>query len=442
MEEEDIVLVAKELLSEKESAESKECSSHWPRKDRSQWLITLMASTASIYVTRIIMPLCEPTLALDMGWNKRESGLVLSSFFWGYLITQIPGGFLSDVYGAERLLLWAVTGCSLSTLVIPLVASQKVTSPITLVLISRLALGVFQGIYYPSLYSLLAKSLPISERSSCSAFALAGGPVGSLVIGGLGSLVLARCGWRWVFLSFGSIGLLWAVLWKKIFIDHNSQMNPTYSPSHTKSEQSSARKNVPWGKIISEPAIWAVVIVHFCHNCMYFTLISWMPTYFHENFPESQGWVFNVVPYIGNFVGKLGGGYVADKMIKMGFSVAFTRKFLETLGTCVPALVLLSTSQAVHFWQALVCMSMALCLCGASTSGSLMNIQDLSPGFAGSISGVVFTISAIPGVLGVYATGYILHVTNSWTTVFQLTAVICTAGCAVYNVFAKGHKIL
>ena len=32
----------------------------------------------------------------------------------------------------------------------------------------------------------------------------------------------------------------------------------------------------------------AIIIVHFCHNCMYFTVISWLPTYFHDNFPDAK----------------------------------------------------------------------------------------------------------------------------------------------------------
>ncbi|XP_014675137.1 PREDICTED: putative inorganic phosphate cotransporter isoform X2 [Priapulus caudatus] len=32
-------------------------------------------------------------------WDKRTQGLILSSFFWGYLCTQIPGGLLAKKYG-------------------------------------------------------------------------------------------------------------------------------------------------------------------------------------------------------------------------------------------------------------------------------------------------------------------------------------------------------
>ncbi|KAK3743845.1 hypothetical protein QZH41_011851, partial [Actinostola sp. cb2023] len=270
-------------------------------------------------------------------------GLILSSFFWGYLITQVPGGFLSDVYGAERLVMWAIVGSSLSTLAIPLVVSPSfikvvpLVSPIVLIVIVRVLLGCSQGVFYPSLYSLIGKSLPINDRSSGSAKASAGGPIGSLLVGSLGSLMLAHYGWRMVFLVFGSYGLVWAVIFFKYFITRNSaviNMNGGSKKEKTTTLIKTPKTEiiVPWGKIMREPSIWAVVIVHFCHNCMYFNLISWLPTYFHEKYPDAPGWVFNVLPYVANLIGKIVGGQVADKMIQNGmkcFSVAFVRKSLE-----------------------------------------------------------------------------------------------------------------
>jgi ACS family sodium-dependent inorganic phosphate cotransporter len=31
-------------------------------------------------------------IAAEQGWSSSTRGLVLASFYWGYIITQIPGG--------------------------------------------------------------------------------------------------------------------------------------------------------------------------------------------------------------------------------------------------------------------------------------------------------------------------------------------------------------
>jgi ACS family sodium-dependent inorganic phosphate cotransporter-like MFS transporter 9 len=56
-----------------------------------------------------------PAASLDLHWSKTEVGTVLSSFFWGYALTQILGGYLSDRFGAERVLLAAGLGWGLVT---------------------------------------------------------------------------------------------------------------------------------------------------------------------------------------------------------------------------------------------------------------------------------------------------------------------------------------
>ena len=56
-----------------------------------------------------------PATSKDLHWSKTEVGTVLSSFFWGYALTQILGGYLSDRFGAERVLFAAGLGWGLVT---------------------------------------------------------------------------------------------------------------------------------------------------------------------------------------------------------------------------------------------------------------------------------------------------------------------------------------
>jgi ACS family sodium-dependent inorganic phosphate cotransporter len=34
-------------------------------------------------------------MANELGWSATERGLVSSSFFWGYSLTQVPAGWLA-----------------------------------------------------------------------------------------------------------------------------------------------------------------------------------------------------------------------------------------------------------------------------------------------------------------------------------------------------------
>lgn len=38
----------------------------------------------------------------EFDWSHDVQGVILSSFFYGYIVTQIPGGYLAATYGGKR----------------------------------------------------------------------------------------------------------------------------------------------------------------------------------------------------------------------------------------------------------------------------------------------------------------------------------------------------
>lgn len=61
-------------------------------------------------------------MAQDFGWSPTVAGLVQSSFFWGYMLSQIPGGYLSSRFGGRRTLPVGVGLWSAATAAVPFLA--------------------------------------------------------------------------------------------------------------------------------------------------------------------------------------------------------------------------------------------------------------------------------------------------------------------------------
>jgi len=66
-----------------------------------------------------------------------------------------------------------------------------------------------------------------------------------------------------------------------------------------------------------------------------------MPTYFHDNFPQAQSWIFNVIPWMLMIPGVIIAGWFSNRLIHKGYTVGQTRKICESLCGCTEAFCLI-----------------------------------------------------------------------------------------------------
>ena len=70
-----------------------------------------------VNISVAIIPMAE-----EYGWSSTISGLIQSSFFWGYMLTQIPGGYVTSRIGGRRVLPAGVALWSAATAGVPVLA--------------------------------------------------------------------------------------------------------------------------------------------------------------------------------------------------------------------------------------------------------------------------------------------------------------------------------
>ncbi len=74
--------------------------------------------------------------------------------------------------------------------------------------------------------------------------------------------------------------------------------------------------------------------------------MSWMPTYFHDNFPAAKSWVFNIVPWMLQIPAIWCASFVTRKVLSKGFEVGQARKFSEAICMGTEAVCLLLIGKA------------------------------------------------------------------------------------------------
>ncbi|XP_061615426.1 solute carrier family 17 member 9b isoform X3 [Phyllopteryx taeniolatus] len=383
-------------------------NNNWPRPVARVWTVVLLLGTCLLYCARVAMPICAVSMAEKFNWSKKESGMVLGSFFWGYCFTQVFGGYVSDRLkfmpsslcvhrvGGEKVLLLSAAAWGSMTAFTPILA-HFCSQPIFSMTLARFLMGLLQGVHYPSLASLCSQKVVESERGFLMSTVGSGSYLGTLVIGGAGSLMLDLYGWESVFYVSGLLAVMWAYcMWKYLLKGEGPII--TLESLGSGGPQSKVTKR-HWLRLFKQPAVCAVIITHLCTASTFFTLLSWLPTFFKDTFPDAKGWVFNVIPWLVAIPSSLFSGYLSDHLISKGFDTTSVRKLMQFFSMGISSVFTLLLCGNTTFPWATAFVSATMGLTTFSHSGVSVNVQDLAPSCAGALFGVMNTCGAFSVVL-------------------------------------------
>ncbi|XP_073152044.1 ascorbate transporter, chloroplastic isoform X1 [Henckelia pumila] len=417
----------------------------WWEQFPKRWVMVLLCFSAFLLcnMDRVNMSIAILPMSKEFNWNSATVGLIQSSFFWGYLLTQIVGGIWADKIGGKVVLGFGVVWWSTATMLTPLAA--KLGLPFLLVM--RAFMGIGEGVAMPAMNNLLSKWIPVSERSRSLALVYSGMYLGSVIGLAFSPMLIHNFGWPSVFYSFGSLGTIWFAMWLS-----KAYSSPKEDPHLSMEEKAlilggSLSKEpvseIPWKKILSKAPVWALIISHFCHNWGTFILLTWMPTYYNQvlKFNLTESGLLCVLPWLTMAVFANIGGWIADTLVSKGLSITSVRKIMQSIGFLGPAFFLTQLSKVNTPALAVLCMACCQGSDAFSQSGLYSNHQDIGPRYAGVLLGLSNTAGVLAGVFGTAATGYILQ-KGSWDDVFKVAVVLYIIGTLVWNFFSTGEKVL
>lgn len=151
-------------------------------------------------------------------WSEAIQGVILSSFYFGYIITHIPGGMVVEKLGGKITLMAGIASTSILTFLTP---ASIAYGGSTLLIINRVIMGLCQGFIYASVFGLLAAWIPLRERTTLGIFVLSGIQFGSILATYLSGVLLKYLdGWSWPFYIYSVVGIVWCIF----FVSHKSQV--------------------------------------------------------------------------------------------------------------------------------------------------------------------------------------------------------------------------
>ncbi len=414
---------------------------HWPRRHNVVFLSFLAVFVC--YIDRVNISVAIIPMAADLGWSMDTQGLVLSSFFVGYLLLQVVGGRLADRFGGKVVLGAGVLLWSLFTLLTPPAAFLG----LGILILTRIAMGMGEAVTFPSIYSLYSRWVPLQERSRAIGLTNSAIPLGTVFALVVTPYIVESLGWQWAFYLFGLLGAVWFLLWHR-----SVTAIPTDDPKIEAEEleiiragatPQTAGEAVPWKALLTSLPVWAIIVAHFCNNWSLYVLLSWLPTFVNKGLGvdyASVGW-FTMIPSVAAFLFLNLAGNIADRIIAGGMEVGRVRKLMQTIGFGGLSLALLVVGYVETAWMAIAIMAVGNALGAFVTGGFAVNHMDLAPKHAGTLMGITNTAGTIPGIIGVFLSGLILEATGSWVLVFHVAAGVTLFGLVFFLLFSSGKRL-
>lgn len=453
-------------------ADANRISASWWEALPSRYKVVFATSMAFVVcqMDKVNISVAIIPMAQDFGWSPTVAGLVQSSFFYGYLVSQIPGGYFTSSVGGRRSLQLGVGLWSLSTALVPVLAGT-----IPGLCVTRAAVGLGEGVAPAAATDIVARIIPTAERSRAVSFVFGGLHVGALLGLLIAPPIIERFDWPSVFYLFGGIGLIWCVWWESLMRQIAVQdervaeklerrggggggatsssddggvphIQPSSSPApHAAGLIDTSQTAIPWRSFLRSPPVRALAFTHFCNNWFHYTMLAWLPTYFVDTLATdlTRAAQVSLLPPVAAIVASAIAGPAADSLISKGVSVELVRKVSQCIAFLGPALCLLAAS-GLQEDQGVLCvglLTVSLGLASFSLAGLYCNHADLSPKYAPILLGLTNTSGAVPGIAGVAFTGALYDMTGSWGwALFAPSVLFFLAGSAVFVKYGSSDR--
>ncbi|MGN7386072.1 MFS transporter [Sporosarcina sp. SAFN-015] len=272
-------------------------------KQRNLILLLLFAGWAIGNFDRYFINYAVLSITEDLQLNPASTGLILSSFFAGYALMQIPGGWLADKFGSRKVLIVSVFMWSVFTALTGAVWSMAS------MIVVRFLFGIGEGGFQPASSKMISQTFPSEKRAWAMSVMLSSGGIVSLVVPLLSAYMLTTIGWRMSFLILGGIGLSITILYW-VFVK---------LPAHLKEEELKTEMESQKGifkQILKTPLMLNLFIAYYSIYAINWGLATWLPTYLVNVRGldlVSLGWA-QTIPGLAMLVGIYLAGYIIDRL--------------------------------------------------------------------------------------------------------------------------------
>jgi len=383
-----------------------------PPQSNVRWFVCglLFLATTINYMDRSALALVEPLLHLPfMGWVPGVApqfqvayhlnyAHIVECFMVAYGVGFLFAGRIIDKLGTK-------TGYALAILVWGCASiSHSIVTTVIGFCIARILLGLGESGNFPAAIKAVTEWFPSDERALAAGLFNSGSNAAFFIAPILIAAVTSHWGWHAAFITTGSMGLIWCVIW--IIFPYNKLRR---GATQTQADLAPVTQGGPlYSILLKHRGFWAFCIGKGLTDPIWWFYLFYLPMFLHDNYglDLNQAKYPLIVIYTAATVGSIAGGWLSGFRMNRGHSVNSGRKFaLLVCALCVLPIMLVPHMRVIsphNAWPAIA----LFCLATAAHQGWSANLfstpTDMFPstsvstvvglgGAAGAAGGAVFT---------------------------------------------------
>ncbi len=395
-------------------------------------LTVLSFGIAINYIDRAAMSVAIPFMSHDLQLSSTDSGLLLSAFFWSYVLFQLPGGWLVDKLGPRITFAVSSLGWGLATAVCGLANS------LTALVGARFVLGAVEAPSYPASSSTVTRWFTRQERSFAAATFNNGSKIGGTLAIPIISFLIALVGWRMTFVISGMVAVVWAAGWYYWYRDPRDHKTVSAAEVEFIEANQDPQTGEPMSirQLLSQRTMQAMMAGFFCINFVSYFFFTWFPTYLVETFHLSllKFGLIGMLPGIAAIIGGWCGGLLSDSLVRRGVSLTVARKIPLVGGMLGSAVIgLAAFSPTVTLALSALCFANFAATFASAALWALPS--DVAPNRANvaTIGGIQNMAANLAGIISPILIGVLMQFTHSFVIPLVLAGIVGLLGALIYG---------
>ncbi|UUV99425.1 MFS transporter [Vagococcus luciliae] len=312
-------------------------------------LSTLFLGYVIVYIDKLSVGISIISISKDIPMTESQKGLILSAFFIGYAIMQVPMSFAINQFGAKKVLIWSVFMIGVFDFIF------SFGETVTMLLAIRLLTGMLAHSGYPSASSKeIIDHFPLERRTFAKGILISSSGIAGIVGPILLSPIIDKYNWKFAYMLLTILAILASFIIARSIPTPNKQSNEIVEEDSEKVSLLNIWKN---------RNIWILFAAAFFVNSLLYGINNWLPSFLtsQRGITLTQSGIVSSCVGVFSLVGAIGGSYVVSKffsekdtlvimiMATIGSSLVFLSYYLHSLVLFILVLGLATLSMTVAF---------------------------------------------------------------------------------------------